>query len=380
MSYSFEALGLNPQLIAGLKMREILEPTDIQREAIPLALANQDLIGQSFTGSGKTLAYLLPLFQKTDCGKRETQAIILAPTYELALQIDKEIKILRENSGIAMTSLPIIGNVNIARQIEKLRDKPHIIVGTGVRILELLKKRKINAQTIKTIVIDEGDRLLDSEHFNSVQDVIKSTMRDRQIMVFSANMDEKALQAAHKIMKDIRMISLNQKQLINPAITHWYFTVERREKLETLRKLVAAIQPTKAIVFLNSTEDVQVATAKLQYHHYKAFGLFGKASKEERKSALAGFRKGEIQLLVASDIAARGLDIQGLTHIFNLDLPKDAKEYLNRAGRTGRSGKEGIALSLVTEKEKHLIKKFEKEFNIIFEEKTLWKGSIRNSR
>jgi ATP-dependent RNA helicase DeaD len=378
MAETFETLGLNPPLIEGLRKAGITKPTEIQQTAIPYALKNQDIIGQSHTGSGKTLAYLLPLFQKIDPNKREMQAIILAPTYELVMQIDKEIKALGENSGVPVTSIALIGNVNITRQIEKLRDKPHIIVGSTGRILELIKKRKINVATIKTIVIDEGDRLLDDDNLASVKGLVKSTMRDRQLMVFSANIDAKARDAARELMKEPQVITINQQQLINPQITHWYFTAERRDKLELLRKLVAAIQPAKAIIFLNRNEDVQVTTTKLQFHNYKAYGLLGKADKEERKLALEGFRKGDIQLLVASDIAARGLDIQGLTHIFNFDLPLDTKEYLNRVGRTGRSGKAGMALSIVTEKERYLLKKLERKYRITIEEKTLSKGFIRD--
>lgn len=380
MTVTFKSLGLDPSLIEGLKKQEITEPTAIQQKAIPFALENRDIIGQSHTGSGKTLAYLLPIFQRTDSSKKEIQAIILAPTYELVMQIDKQMKILAENAGMPVTSLALIGAGNIARQMEKLRDKPQIIVGSTGRIFELIKKRKINVSTIKTIVIDECDRLLDPDNLKAVQDLIKTTMRDRQLMVFAANIDPKTLHAAQELMKEPAVIIMDGQQLVNPNITHFYFSAERRDKLELLRKLVAAVKPEKGIVFLNRTENVQVTTAKLQFHHYKAYGIYGKASKEERKAALDGFRKGEYQLLVASDIAARGLDIKGVTHIFNLDLPNDPKEYLNRVGRTGRSGKTGTALSIVTEKEIPLIKKYEKAFQIKIEEKSLSGGIIREVR
>lgn len=377
MITTFEALELHPSLIVGLKKARINVPTDIQQKAIPFALENKDIIGQSHTGSGKTLAYLLPLFQKIDHTKREMQAIILAPTYELVMQIDKETKILSENSGIPITSISLIGDASITRQIEKLKEKPHIIVGSTGRIFDLIKKKKINVSTIKTIVIDECDRLLNPDNQKAVQDLIKTTMRDRQLMAFSANIDQKTLNSAQELMKTPQIITIDQQQLVNPDITHLYLTVERRDKLETLRKLVAAIKPEKAIIFLNHTDDVQITTTKLQFHNYKAYGIFGKASKEERQLALEGFRKGHYQLLVASDIAARGLDIKDLTHVINLDLPQDPKEYLNRVGRTGRSGKPGTALSIVTEKELYLIRKYEKAFNIKIEEKKISKGIIR---
>jgi len=376
MAVTFDELGINSSIIEGLKKESINEPTDIQAEVIPHALENKDVIGQSQTGSGKTLAYLLPIFQKIDCSKREMQAIILAPTHELVMQIDKEIKLLSDNSGMSVTSTPIIGEVNITRQIEKLKEKPHIIVGSTGRILELIKKRKISAHTVKTIVIDEGDRLLDEFNCAAVKDVIKTTMKDRQLMVFSATVNEKTLSTAKVLMKDPEVIKIEDKKMISPNISHMYFITEQRDKIEILRKLVASIDPKKAIIFINKSEEIEKTTLKLQHHNLKAYGMYGSASKEERKKALDGFRSGNIHLLVASDLAARGLDIKDVTHIFNLDLPESLKEYLHRVGRTGRVQKSGTAISIVTKEELPLIGRYEKEFNIKIEEKEVFKGNI----
>ncbi|MBC2581204.1 DEAD/DEAH box helicase [Clostridium sp. DJ247] len=376
MISSFDKLGLNLHLIEGLKKEDITEPTPIQEKVIPLALENKDIVGQSQTGSGKTLAYLLPIFEKIDSSKKEMQAIILAPTHELAIQIDKEIKLLALNSSVSVTSAAIIGEVNVTRQIEKLKEKPHIIVGSTGRILELIKKRKITAHTIKTIIIDEGDRLLDQHNLSAVKDVIKTTMRDRQLMVFSATISEKTLDIAKELMKDAEIIKIEEKEQVNPNINHLYLVSEQRDKIEILRKLIAAIQPERAIVFINKSEETELTTLKLQYHHIRAYGIYGSASKEERKKALEGLRSGKVQLLIASDVAARGLDVKGVTHIFNLDLPEIPKEYLHRVGRTGRAGKSGTAISIVTEKELSLIRKYEKEFNIEIEEKEIYKGTL----
>jgi superfamily II DNA/RNA helicase len=375
MTNSFDKLGLDSNLIEGLKKEGINEPTDIQVRVVPIALENKDIIGQSQTGSGKTLAYLLPIFQKIDATKREMQAIILAPTHELVMQIDNEIKLLSENSSSKVTSVSIIGEVNIKRQIEKLKEKPHIIVGSAGRIFELIKTKKISAHTIKTIVIDEGDRLLDENNVSLVKDVIKTTMKDRQLMLFSATINEKTLVVAKALMKEASIIKIDE-ELINENITHIYFTAEQRDKIEVLRKLIAAFNPERAIVFINKSDDIQITTSKLQYHHLNAYGIYGTASKEERKKALESFRNGKIQLLVSSDVSARGLDIKDVTHIFNLDLPQDSKEYLHRIGRTGRAGKTGIAASIVTEKELPLIKKYEKDFNLEIKAKKVYKGNI----
>jgi superfamily II DNA/RNA helicase len=376
MNTTFQDLGLNSALIDGLEKAGITIPTNIQTNVIPKALENKDIIGQSQTGSGKTLAYLLPIFQRLDSSKKEMQAIILAPTHELAIQIDNQVKLLSENSGIPVTSTPIIGDVNVKRQVEKLREKPHIIVGSTGRILELIKMKKISAHTIKTIVIDEGDRLLDDKNITPVRDVIKTTLRDRQLMVFSATIVEKTLKAAESLMKEPEVIKIEENLQVNPDIEHLYVVVEQRDKIEMLRKLIAAEKPTKAIVFINKSDDTQITTMKLQHHNFKAYGIYGSATKEERKKAMEDFRSGKLQLLVASDIAARGLDISEVTHIFNLDLPAEPKDYLHRVGRTGRAGNKGTAISIVTEKEVTSIKRYERDFNISIDAADVFKGSI----
>jgi len=372
----FEGLGLSLNLIDGLKKEGITEPTDIQEKVIPLALENKDIIGQSQTGSGKTLAYLLPIFQRIQADKREMQAIILAPTHELVMQIDKVIKSLSENSDVAVTSAAIIGDVNIKRQVEKLREKPHIIVGSTGRIFELIKMKKISAHTIKTIVIDEGDRLLDDKNIAVVKDIIKTTLRDRQLMVFSATIDEKVLNIAKDLMKTPEVIKVEEKLQVNPNISHMYITCEQRDKMEILRKLIAAEKPKKAIVFINKGMETEITTSKLQYHHIKAYGIYGSAEKEERKKAMEDFRNGKLQILVASDIAARGIDVKDVTHIINLDLPVEAKDYLHRVGRTGRADQKGKAISIVTDKETNAVRKYEKSFGIEIKEKVLFNGKL----
>jgi superfamily II DNA/RNA helicase len=377
---TFNEIGLNAELILGLSKQDITQPTEIQARTIPILLQNKDVIGQSQTGSGKTLAYLLPLFQKINYQKREMQAIILAPTHELAMQINKQISTLAENSGMPVTSTPIIGEVNITRQIEALRDKPHIIVGSVGRIIELIKRKKISAHTIKTIVIDEGDRLLDQNDINRVKAVIKTTMRDRQLVVFAARINEKILAVAKGLMVDAEVVKVQNKHLVNSNINHCYFVVEgQRDKFDHLRKLLNAYQPQKAIVFVNNSDSIEKTTEKLQYHQYKVFKILGKVSKEERQRALESFRGEETQLLVASDIAARGLDIKGVTHIFSLDLPEDPMEYLHRAGRTGRVSHSGVSVSIVTKNEMPIIKTFERKLNIEISKKRVFKGAIVDS-
>jgi len=376
MKKNFDKLGLRQELVDGLKLMGITEPTEIQEQAIPWALDNKDVIGQSQTGSGKTLAYLLPLFMKIASERREMQAIVLVPTHELAMQIDKTVKLLSEKSGIPVTSVSIIGDVNVKRQIEKLREKPHIIVGSAGRIIELIKMKKINAQTVKTIVLDEGDKLLNDKNIKVVKEIIKTTMKDRQLMLFSATVSEKAVSVAKELMKEPEVIKVKEENMVNPDIEHLYLQCEQRDKIEVLRKLVAATEPSKAIIFINKSDDIQITTSKLQYHNINAYSIFGTANKEDRKNAMEGFRSGKYRLLVASDLAARGLDIAGVSLIFNLDIPEDHKEYLHRAGRTGRQGMAGTCISIVTEKEVAVLKKMEREFNIEISPAKIYRGII----
>ncbi|OOM14304.1 DEAD/DEAH box helicase [Clostridium saccharobutylicum] len=380
MNKTFNDLNLNLNIIEGLKKQGITDPTSIQAESIIPALENKDIIGEAFTGSGKTLAYLLPIFHKIDTSKREMQAIVLAPTHELALQIEAQIKLLANNSSVPVTSLCIIGDVNINNQIKKLKEvKPHIIVGSTGRILDLIRKKKITAHTIKTIVIDEADNLLDPKRAAITKDIIKTTMRDRQLMVFSASIKLETLETAKELMKDPVIIKSEDKPAMNPNIEHMLFVCDRRDKFETLRKILVAVKPEKAIIFVNDHEDIELTTVKLNYHSKDCFAMTGKISKEDRKLAIESFRNGKIKILVSSDVTARGLDVEGVTHIFHLDLPLKINEYLHRAGRTARGNAHGTSICIATVKQLNIIKKYEKDFNIKFHEKKVFGGAIEDS-
>jgi len=380
MENSFTNLNINPNIIEGLKKQGITVPTPIQASSILPALENKDVIGEAFTGSGKTLAYLIPLFHKIDTSKREMQGIILAPTHELAIQIEEQIKLLAENSKVPVTSMSIIGEVNINNQIKRLKDnKPHIIVGSTGRILDLIRKKKITAHTIKTIVIDEGDNLLDPKRSDIAKEIIKTTMKDRQLMVFSASIKPETLETAKSLMKDPVIIKSEDKPLMNPNIEHMFVVCDRRDKFETLRKVLVAVNPEKAIIFVNDNEDIELTTVKLNYHSKDCFAMNGKISKEDRKLAIESFRSGKIKILVSSDVTARGLDVEGITHVIHLDLPLKLNEYLHRSGRTARGDAHGTSICLATVKQLNIIKKYEKEFKIKFQEKKVFGGVLEDT-
>ena len=376
MQTSFEQIGLDKKLVAGLAKAAITIPTPVQAAVIPEVLQGRDVIGHSATGTGKTLAYLLPLFQKIESGKREVQAVVLAPTHELVMQIFRQAELLAQNSGIPVAAAAIIGEVNIARQIDKLKEKPHLLIGSAGRLLELIQKRKINAQTIKTIVLDEADRLLDENNRAAVAAVIKTTQKDRQLLLFSATIPQETLAAAGQWLRDPAHASIQNASPLPSGISHMYFLVEARDKIIVLRKLLAGIQPERALVFVNTAPAIAETVAKLNFHGVAAAGIHGSANKAERQVALQDYRDGRVRILVASDLAARGLDIDGMENVINLDLPETAQAYLHRAGRTGRAGASGRVFSIVDKGEARRIPSLRKSLQIAITEKQLSYGEI----
>lgn len=380
MEKDFKSLGLDEKLIQGLAEQGITIPAKIQEMVMKPFLAGSDLIAQSETGSGKTLAYLLPLFQMVDTSIRKAQAIIITPTHELAVQVYKQAEILAKNSGLSVRTEFIIGGASIIRQIDRLKEKPQIIVGSSGRILDLIQKKKINAQSVKTIVIDEADRMLDSLNLESVKAVIKTTLRDRQLVAFSATMDEETLKQAKEMMKQPILIRAAEKNQLPEQIHHYYIKSDWRDKINMVRKVIHGENPEKVIVFLNNPENIEVTVDKLNFHLLKAAGIYGGAYKTERKQALNDFKEGRVKVLVASDIGARGLDIPGVTHVINLDIPEEPVYYLHRAGRTGRQGNSGVVISVVTEYEAKWIHKYEKAFSIQIGQKEMAFGKLVDAK
>ena len=378
MEQNFQTLGLSDALVAGLAKQDITVPTDIQTKMIPAIMTGKDVVGRSETGSGKTLAYLLPIFQNIDPNVRGTQAIILTPTHELAAQVHRQAELLAKNAGVNVGCALIIGTARLQRQVERLREKPPIVVGSTGRILDLIKRKKIQAHLVKTIVLDEGDRLLEDGNFAAVQAVIKTTLRDRQLVLLSASVGGETQQRAKEIMKEDALFVEGASQVgqVPDTISHYFILTAPREKFLMLRKVLAG---EKAMVFLNNPENIEVTVDKLNYHGIKAAGIYGQVGKLDRKTALDDFREGRVQVLVASDIGARGLDIPDVTHVINLDIPEDPTHYLHRAGRCGRQGQTGCAISIVTPYERRWIHKYEKVWGLRFAQKDMVYGKLTDS-
>ncbi|MDG5786038.1 DEAD/DEAH box helicase [Evansella sp. AB-P1] len=364
---------LKPFLQEAWDKSKFTKPTTIQYETVPKILEGMDLIGESPTGTGKTLAYLLPILQKIDPQKKDAQAIILASSRELVMQILEEIRIWSEGSGIDRISL--IGGANVKRQLDKLKKKPQIIVGTPGRIVELIQSKKLKVHEVKTLVFDEGDQLFSSEHIKEVDLIIKSTLKDRQIVVFSATLSKGVESKAYERMNSPEVIRINEDVLRGENLEHAYIVCEERDKISTLKKLMN-LENFQGLAFSNNTDQIETFSAKLSYQGKSLAVLHGDTTKQERENAIKGFRQGNYPLLLATDVASRGLDIKGLTHVIQLDVPKDMEQYTHRAGRTGRAGKKGTVISIVTSREASILLKLSKKLNINLQEKNFYKGNL----
>ena len=372
----FKELGLSEMLIEALNKQKINVPTAIQAETYKHILSGRDVVGSSETGSGKTLAYLLPMYSLINQEEKGVQVLIVVPTQELAMQIHKQIQLLSSNAAMNITSALAIGDGNINRQIEALKAKPQIVIGTCGRILQLLKMKKLSVHTVKTVIIDEADKMLDKTNVESLQAIRKAVMKFTQIVMFSASMDNKSIKTAELINHDPIIIKANGEIEIPTTITHLFLVVDRRERIETLRRIAQSLKPEKAIVFINTTYDLDEATQKLKYHHYNAENIQGGNSKIDRKNVINDFKTGKLQYLIATDIAARGLQIDGISTVINVNLPEDSKEYLHRAGRCGRNDQKGTCISIITENELPKIKAYQKEFHINIVQKKLYQGKL----
>lgn len=362
---TFNQLVINEKLIKGLVKQNITEPTKVQSLTIEKIRENKDLLVNSETGSGKTLAYLLPMFEKIDTTMRETQVLVLAPTHELVMQIANQSKLLAENSNMDVTTFAIIGEVNIQKQIKNIKAmKPHIVVGTAGRLLDLIQQKKLRVHDVKTIILDEVDSLVSGKGEGIVEKIIKTTLRDRQLLGFTASLDEKSESFCDYMMKDMEIIKATDQSAINPNINHMYIYGDRREKFAILRKALSSAKAKRAIVFVNDEDSIEVINEKLNYHNYKAVCISGKMSKEDRKNAMTSFRSGKAVILVSSDLSARGLDIPDVSHIFNLDFPPSKNEYLHRCGRSARGNKKGSAISIVTNQNLNTIRDYKRQFKI----------------
>lgn len=372
---TFTDLQLPPDLVAALAKQQIAEPTPIQAAALPVLLDGKDAYLHAQTGTGKTLAYLLPLFCRLDAAQALTQAAILAPTHELAIQIHRQCCDLAQNAGWPVRTVLLIGGTATDRQIEKLKKKPHLVVGSPGRVGELITKGKLKTKEIRSIVVDEADRLLNEESVDAVRAIIQAAPRGRQLIFASATVEPQSTAVIAELAPDLKMLQADAAA-VNENIDHLYLVCEERDKPDELRRLLHALAPQRAIVFVHRNDVAERIAAKLAHHQIPVADLSTALDKQDRKHAMEGLRSGAIRVLIASDIAARGLDIKGVTHIFNFDVPTLSKAYLHRVGRTGRAGAKGVAVSLVTEIEARVIPRYREELGIVMQRVRTREGQV----
>lgn len=349
-------------------------PTSIQNVTIPLIIDGKDVIAESPTGTGKTLAYLLPLLNQIDSNVPSLQTVVLASSQELVMQIFQEFQKWAEGSGIR--GISIIGGANIKRQLEKIKTRPQIIFATPGRLLELIKQKKVKMHDVKMLILDEADQLLVPEHRGSLQNIIKSTLQDRQVILFSATLKPETVLFAKELTKDAEIIRIAKDETITEGkVEHLFFVCDQRDKVKFLEK-IARLEGIKVLAFVNDIGEVSTAAAKLNFKELSVGFLHSELNKMDREKALRAFRNGKMNMLIATDVAARGLDIQGVTHVVHIDLPKDLSQYVHRAGRTGRMGANGTILSLVTEREERELKRYCRELKVPLHKRVFYKGKI----
>lgn len=373
---SFRKMKLEEGIIQALKKEGIVKPSEVQKMSFQPIVENQDIVVQSETGSGKTLAYLLPIIEKIKTQGKGNKVLILVPTHELALQVVRQVKNLGKAAELSVEAAAIVGNVNIRRQVEMLKEKPQIVVGTTGRILELIQKKKIAAHLIQSVVIDEADKMLEKQQVEETKAVLKKCMRNVQKLFYSASISVETRKVIEEIAPEAKVLKVKQENMIPTNIRHMYIVCENREKLQVLRSVIAAAKPRKAMVFINKVYDIEAATEKLQYHSYQADCIHGSERKDKRKQVIDKFHHGKLKILVGTDMAARGLHFDNVDLVVHYSIPEEPRDYLHRAGRTGRNGKDGRSLSIVTKKELAFIKMCRKEFNIDMEECMLKNGMI----
>lgn len=354
---------------------QIESPMPVQTASYPLIAEGRNLVMQSRTGSGKTLAYLLPLLSKLTPGESGNKLLVVAPTQELAVQIGHVIRDLNEKLDIPYSLALIGGGANINHQLEKLKHKPQILVGTPGRILELFDRRKINSQTIEAVVFDEIDALLDQEGGRSVAAIQKALRKTTQTIACSASIDAdaRAWLAAH--ITDAEFLVADSEAALNPNIGHFFLRCEARKKFDNLRHALAAMDG-KTLIFLNGEDEIAHLQDRLAYHHIEAGTLSADMKKLERQKALEDFRHGFDGILISSDLSARGLDIADIDQVINLDFPHDPLTYVHRAGRTGRGDADGAALSFISDSDEAVLRIYQRDLGITFTEVHFASGAL----
>lgn len=363
---AFEALGLNEQLVQSVTELGFETPTSIQEKAIPVLLSGTtDFIGLAQTGTGKTAAFGLPLLQLIEPAQRHPQALIVCPTRELCLQITSDIETFKKHSRNIYTEA-VYGGASIMMQIRNLKKGVHIVVATPGRLIDLIERKAIDLQKVKYVVLDEADEMLNMGFRDDIDFVLKNTINRESTWLFSATMPPEVRAISKNYMENPKEVTVGKKNSGNVNIDHQYFVVPAQHRYEALKRLIDFNPGMYAIIFTRTKADAQDISERLAKSGYEIEALHGDLSQQQRDKVMGRFRSKNLQLLIATDVAARGIDVDGITHVINFELPDDMEVYTHRSGRTGRAGKTGVCLSICHSRESYKIKSLERMINAKF--------------
>ncbi len=356
---TFQDLSLSDALLKAIGSMGFEEATPIQEQAIPAARRGKDVIGQAQTGTGKTAAFGIPMIEHIDPASGAIQGIVITPTRELAVQVAEELNRIGQFKGVH--ALPIYGGQDIKWQINALKRKPQVIVGTPGRLIDHIERRKtISLGSIKTVVLDEADEMLDMGFIEDIEGILEMTPRNRQTLLFSATMPKPIMRLAGRFMKDPVEIGIKTKAMTVAGTEQVYYEVPEKQKFEVLCRLLDVQLPARAIIFVRTKRRVDELAHALNERGYPAEGIHGDLAQSKRDRVMHAFKDGSVEVLIATDVAARGLDISDVTHVYNFDIPQGPDMYVHRIGRTGRAGKLGTAIMFVTPRELKLLRLIER--------------------
>lgn len=355
----FDELNIDERILRAIEDMGFEETSPIQTQAIPAVCEGIDVVGQAQTGTGKTAAYTIPMLMKIDPQIKKPQAIVLCPTRELTVQVAEEIrKLAKYMSDIKV--LPVYGGQEIVRQIKSLKTGVQIIVGTPGRVMDHMRRKTVKFDNINMVILDEADEMLDMGFREDMETILTETPEDRQTVMFSATMPKAIMDIARNFQKDARIIKVVRKELTVSNIEQFYYEVRPKNKTEVLCRLIDIYNPRLSVVFCNTKRQVDELISELKGRGYFADGIHGDMKQQQRDRVMDDFRSGKVDILIATDVAARGIDVDDVDMVFNYDIPQDEEYYVHRIGRTGRAGRSGMALSFISGKEVYKLKDIER--------------------
>ena len=364
---TFEQLGLSNDLLKGLSELGFDRPSEIQEQAIPQLIEGyQDFIGLAQTGTGKTAAFGLPLLELVDSASQNTQALILAPTRELGQQIAQQLELYGKYMD-RINMVAVYGGAPITAQIKALRRSPHVIIATPGRLIDLLKRKAINLSALQYLILDEADEMLNMGFQDELEEILRFTPEEKITWLFSATMADEIKGMVDRYMVNPVVVQVNKKNEVNTNILHQYSVVRNSDKTEALMRFIDRQPTLRGVVFCRTKRETQALAEELLKRNYKADALHGDLSQAQRDRVMRRFKAHELQVLIATDVAARGIDVNDLTHVFHFSLPDDNAYYTHRSGRTARAGKTGTSIAFIHFREKSKVIRLEKQLGIAFE-------------